>query len=221
MRVAVCSVGVGAHYADAVGRLDASLDAVGFTGERALWRGSYPKRCPSHQAVPYAFKPWSLFLCQLADVDIALWADSICVATRPLDTLIRYTEEHGVYFNGPDHSTGMWTNDRCLDAFGVSRDDAMGIPMILAGAMGLDLRTAKARTFLRRWLAAADAGLFHGHHQNADGTESADPRCLGHRHDQSVASLLIHEMRLPMTQRFFRFANDVSGEPTWVAHGWP
>lgn len=220
MRVALCSVGVGAHYPQALDRLEASLDRVGYAGERYLWRGALPKRCPPHYHAPYAFKPWSLFLCQLDGVDIALWADAACVAMRPLDSLIRHVEEHGAYFHGPDHSTGLWTNDRTLAAFGVTRDAAMSIPMICAGTLGLDLRNERARLFLRRWLRGAEEGLFAGQWTNERGTESSDPRCLGHRHDQSVASLLIHELALPMTQRFFRFASDTSGEPTWVALGW-
>lgn len=220
MRVTVCSVGVGAHYGEQLDKLDRSLDDVGFTGERLLARDHLPKCCPSHASVPYGFKPYMLRLAQHDRADIVIWADAACVAVRPLDSLVRYIEEHGVYFHGPDHSTGMWTNDRVLEHFGMPRDDAMSIPMILAGTMGLDLRNQRARYFLSRWYRAAESGLFSGFHTNERGTESKDPRCLGHRHDQSVASLLIHELRLPMTQRFFRFANDFSGEPTFVAVGW-
>lgn len=220
--IAVCNVAFGAWHPQGQDRLDASLDAVGFKGSRLYWRDHLPAGCPAHErdAAPYAFKPWALRAAQVAGADIAIWVDASYWAVRPLDSLVAYTEEHGCWFHGPDHDAGMWTSDRCLAAFGRTRDQTMGVAMILAGGMALDFRHERARVFLDRYQQGARDGLFAGDWKNDRGQVSSDPRCLGHRHDQSVASLLIAEMGLPMTQRFARFANDVGdGEPTWLLQG--
>jgi hypothetical protein len=71
----------------------------------------------------------------------------------------------------------------------VSRDQAMEITSIWACFMAFDFAVPAAREFFRRWKQAADSGLFRGLHSNDEKTESQDPRCRGHRHDQTCAEL--------------------------------
>lgn len=219
MRVAVCNVAFGSWHPKGQARLGRSLDEQAPSVERFFF-DALPPGCPSHDAAagPYAFKAWALRAAAESGADVVVWADASYWLVRPIDVVLAWVADHGCWFHGPDSSLGAWTNDRTLAAFGVSRDEAMGAAMILAGGFALDLRRAPMRLFLEEYQRAAHEGLFAGEWRNY-GTESADPRCRGHRHDQSVASLLIHRLGLPMTQDFMRFAHDVTGDPVFLARG--
>jgi len=220
VKVAVCNVAFGSWHPRGQARLARSLDELAPDVERVFF-DALPPGCPSHDhlVAPYAFKAWACRAAADAGADIIVWCDASYWLVRPLDDVLAWTVEHGCWFHGPDNDLGAWTNDRTLAAFGLTRDEAMGHAMILAGGFALDMRTRRGRDFLDRYQQGAADGLFAGHWSNADRSESPDPRCRGHRHDQSVASLLIREMGLPMTQRFVRFAHDVDESPTFLARG--
>lgn len=221
MKLAICNVAFGAWHPEGQARLERSIAAWAPAAER-LFYDRLPDGCPEHHAgaAPYAFKAWALRDAADAGADVVIWCDASYWLVRPLDDLLAYVAREGVWFHGPDNDLGAWTNDRALAAFGLTRDRALGLPMILAGGFALDMRRETGRRFLDRYQRAAESGLFAGHWFNRPDTpESPDPRCLGHRHDQSVASLLIWQMGLPMTQDFVRFAHDVTGDPVFLARG--
>lgn len=220
MRVAVCNVAFGSWHPKGQARLGRSLNAWA-PNARMFFFDRLPDGCPEHHHdhAPYAFKAWACREAANAGADIVMWLDASYWLVRPVDDVLAWTERHGCWFHGPDNSAGAWTNDRCLEAFGITRADAMGVSMIMAGGFALDMRQACAREFLDRYQQAALDGLFAGRWWNVDGCVSADPTCLGHRHDQSVASLLIHQMGLPQTQDFVRYAHDVTGDPVFLARG--
>lgn len=220
MKVAVCNVAFGSWHPSGQARLRNSL-AAWSPHVRPFFFDRLPDGCPEHHedAAPYAFKSWALRSAADSGADIVVWADASYWLVRPLDDVLAYTERHGAWFHGPDNCLGSWTSDECLAAFGVTRDDAIGEAMILAGGFALDLRQERSRTFLDRYQYAAAVGLYAGKWWNRSGDLSPDPRCLGHRHDQSVASLLIREMGFPLTQDFVRFAHDVTGDPVFLARG--
>ena len=66
--------------------------------------------------------------------------------------------------------------------------------MISSGVVGLSRKSAVAMEFLRRWQAASAKGLFRGEWTNDTKSESTDPRCRGHRHDQSAASIIATQL---------------------------
>ena len=62
---------------------------------------------------------------------------------------------------------------------------------LMACIMGLDFQNEKANKFLDRLLELADDGVtFPGAWNNKDGSVSSDSRVLGHRHDQTAASVV-------------------------------
>ena len=80
-----------------------------------------------------------------------------------------------------------------LAKFGLTRDQAMAIPMVYALCMAFDVQDHKTAEMLLEWSAlSVDGTTFEGPWIN-DGSCSADPRCLGHRHDQTAISLLAHK----------------------------
>ena len=155
---------------------------------------------PSHQESPYAFKYHSILEAHRRGYPIVIWCDSCLTLQKTIFPWIESIKEVGVYLQHDESwSCGMWSNDTALSYFGVSRDDAMNIPSVYASAMAFDFRHPRTRQFLARWKDALDAGCFRGNWTNKNNTESQDPRCRGHRHDQTCAELVAHELNVPLS----------------------
>lgn len=170
---------------------------------------------PPHSEQPYAFKFHAIETVRKKGYDIVLWCDSVLQLTRPLDAIIPEVEELGVYLAEDGWKCGQFVNDNALRYFGVTRDEAMKISSIWACFMGFDFRKPVTSVFFQKWKDACAAGAFRGHWNNLQLTESQDPRCKGHRHDQSCAELISYQMKIPRgkavlhpdpdyTHRYFR-----------------
>lgn len=154
---------------------------------------------PSHKDSPYAFKYYSILEAHRRGYQIVIWCDSCLTLQRTIFPWIESIKEVGVYLqHDVSWSCGMWANDTALSYFGISRDKAMTIPSVYACTMAFDFRHSRTSQFLARWKNAMDAGCFQGRWTNKDCTESQDPRCRGHRHDQTCAELVAHELEIPL-----------------------
>jgi hypothetical protein len=104
---------------------------------------------------------------------------------------------------------------------GVSRDDAMDIPLCYSGLVGLDMRDETALAIWGEWKYTLSNGLWHGSHFNNPsaamlphgekfrGHVSHDPRVEGHRHDEAALSLVLHRLGLtPMTLGFLTLESE-------------
>lgn len=155
---------------------------------------------PSHQESPYAFKYYSILEAHRRGYSIVIWCDSCLTLQKTIFPWIQQIADVGVYLQHDESwSCGMWANDTALAYFGVSRDDAMNLPSVYACTMAFDFRHPRTSAFLARWKDAMDAGCFRGHWSNDARTESQDPRCRGHRHDQTCAELVAHELGIPLS----------------------
>jgi hypothetical protein len=152
---------------------------------------------PTQKENPYAFKVYAIESAIQQGYTTVLWCDSVLTLTRPIEDLVKEVRQHGVYLAQDGWKTGQFANDRALAYYGVTRDEAMEIPAIWACFMGFDFTQPVAREFFARWKLACKDGIFHGLWRNIEQTESADPRCKGHRHDQSCAELLSYKMGIP------------------------
>lgn len=149
---------------------------------------------PTHAENPYAFKVYAIDTVRRMGYRYVLWCDSVLQLQRPIEPLLPEITARGVYLAKDGWACGTWANDRALQAFGVSRDQAMRITSIWACFMGFDFAVPKAQEFFAQWKAACDEGVFQGLHSNDEGTESQDPRCRGHRHDQTCAELVAYRV---------------------------
>lgn len=157
---------------------------------------------PSHSDNPYAFKYFAIEKVRSIGYTTVIWCDSILKLQKSITPLIQEVQDAGIYLQNDSHlKSGTWANDTCLAYFGVTRDEAMEIPCIWACFMGFNFAKPQTHEFMRRWKAALDAGVFRGKHTNEKHTESNDPRCQGHRHDQSAAELIAHQMKLTLSKR--------------------
>ncbi|MCF7866906.1 hypothetical protein K9M18_05745, partial [Candidatus Woesearchaeota archaeon] len=100
-------------------------------------------------------------------------------------------EKNGYIMQEAGWNCGQWSNDKSLEYFGLTRDDAMKMPMYgNAGLLGLDFNKELPKIFFERWHKASQDGIFKGAWSNNAKTESDDILCLGHRHDMSVGSII-------------------------------
>jgi hypothetical protein len=177
----------------------------GWPGALRLWEGSLPEGSPSHEEDPYAFKLYALAEAG-ASHRYLLWLDSPVVAAGDTGPLWKRIERDGHLFVASKDRLGNWASDECLAAFGLTREAALGLPLMNGSCMGLDLGNARARRWFEELWGACRRGLFRGPYLSDQappdvrarkpgkpaGFVSRDPRCWGHRHDEAVGSCLAH-----------------------------
>lgn len=184
------------YYMDRMARLSNSLrrnfdgDFLGFVHESSLG-------CELHENNPYAFKIAAFEQARKQGYTSILWLDSSVFAVAPVEPIFERLEQQGMVFQEAGHLLGTWSNDRCLQYFGITRDEAISILMIgNAGFLGLDFTNPAANIFFDKWSKACKDGIFKGEWNNNGQTESQDERCLGHRHDMSCSSAIVHQLGL-------------------------
>jgi hypothetical protein len=139
-RQAVISLATERSYATSLARLERSLVAVGFAGERLLWRpGQFPAGCPSHYESPFAFKPYCFAEAQANGLRHVLWLDATCVVIRPLDPIFDQIGARGYVLYRHVFRLGEWASDVTLAAYGLDRETALDLPEVNACVMGLYL----------------------------------------------------------------------------------
>lgn len=209
--------GVG-NYAKALMRLELSLKQVGFDGK---FKGindyghiNSPHHKGSPDAVPYAFKALSIkkAMEEQDNKGLLLWCDSVVYATKNIDPVFDHIKEHGyLFFDNIGFSIGDYTSDACLEKFCMNREEAFNSKMLMACVLGFDLENEECQKFLSAYIDAALDGIsYPGSWTNENLQISNDMRVCGHRHDQSVASILVKQMNLKITYAqatFFAYAS--------------
>lgn len=216
MKIGICNVGVGAGHVNGSRRLKESLDFHGINWEQFFWLDKYPKGCPTHKEVPYAFKPYAILEAKKAGCDIVIWADSAVWAINGnVEALISYIETKGYYFISSGYSIGQWTSDKTIEGMCYARDDELHDPsksqMIMACFFAIDFRIEFMSWFFMEYYHACLSNkgyLLKGDWKNDKLQVSKDIRCTGHRHDQSIISLLIKRHNLEIVnghENFFQY----------------
>ena len=203
-------------YGAMADRLTAAVIAQ---GENIIaWRNSFPPGSPSQDETPFGFKAFAL-AATAQTCETLLWCDASIVPLRPLAPLWDLIETQGYWLsaNLPHGETarawtcGEWTADSALEPLGITREEAFQIPHIIGTAFGLDLRHEIARAFLAEYLRLAQDGTaFRGPWNNVGLRASQDPRVLGHRHDQTAASVIAWRLGMRLTT-----------PPAWIVDGIP
>ncbi len=221
----IVSVGIGVgngakmSYADMTERLRWSLIVEnGYRDGFLSWSNSYPPKSPTHQAVPYGFKPYAIEEARRKGFKRVLWLDSSIRAIKPIEKVFEHIKKNGwlLYYNG--FNCGEWTTDSSLKMQGLTRDEACKIPDFTGCCMGFDFENDTANEFLKRWMDAANDGVsFIGPWKNINGECSKDPRCKGHRHDQVIGSIIAHKLGMKIwgagSGSFFGYNGPWIGNP--------
>jgi hypothetical protein len=177
-------------YQSKMKRLEQSLkgnfdgDFLGFTDYKEIG-------CEPHSVIPYKFKPYAIQKAIDLGYEQILWCDSPIVAIKSIQPIFDHIEEHGyVFFDNIGHPLGKWTNQKALDYFKMTREEAMNVQMIMACVMGFTKITINTWTTFHP--------TFRYYKNLAD--ELYPGSWSDHRHDQTVMSFLIHEQKLKILE---------------------
>ena len=185
------------RYVKGQDRLSESLLKVGFDGTFLSWTKEESIGSPLHKDNPYAFKIYCFEHAMKAGYTKILWVDASIWAVKPLDPIWKHLAKHGHMKQYAGHLCGTWDNDRCLEYFGITRDEAMDMEMQgNGGFFALDFDTEIAQQFFLRWRQAMLDGIFKGSWNNDNNCESSDPRCKGHRHDMLCGSIIANQLKM-------------------------
>lgn len=198
MKSCIVTLGIGHKYWNGVLRLYDSWRTSG-TKDIAdiLMFSEYPKGCPTHKEYPYAFKPYCILEAFNKGYDNVIWLDSSGIIKNNLKKYFEEIEKIGWLFFEIGYNLSDWTSDNCLSILGKTRDWAKNVyPTIWACCLGINKHNSIAMEFFNRWFIHSTDGSFVGDWSNNCSSVSKDISVKGHRHDQSVASALIHDMNL-------------------------
>jgi hypothetical protein len=188
-------------YPAGIARMQQSFRDNGYDGDFAAYNLESELGCPPHTEVPYAFKAYALSRAYTAGYDRVIWCDSSIKLIRPYSVVSERLDDKGyMLFNGR-WNTGQWCSDAALETLKLDREAAFEIPHLMACCMGFDF--PKCDAFVHEYHARAIDGTFKGAWSNENRQVSPDPRVLGHRHDQTAASVIA--TRCGMTE--------------WIDHG--
>lgn len=184
------------------------------------WTNIMPSGCPPHSEVPYAFKAYALEAVRRKGADLVLWCDSSVYPIRSVEPLWALIEKQGYWFSANWWNNSAWCSDAALPLLGITREEAETQMHIAATAFGLNLRSEIGNKFLDEYLRLAGNGSFCGPWRNHLGQASSDPKVLGHRHDQTAASVICWRlwMELTLPPAWFAYKGHESAETVLLVH---
>ena len=178
-------------------RLAQSLKDFNYQGDVILFNCFEEVGSKSHFEVPYQFKVYAIEKVRQMGYDVVLYCDASLYAIKDVMPVIYYIIEKGHLMEFCGFSAGQFSTDLCLSKFGLTRDEAMDIGLHSAGFTGLNFQNEKANEFFDKWLQSAKEEIsFCGDWNNNKKQCSDDDRCLGHRHDQTTASIIAYQLEM-------------------------
>jgi signal peptidase I len=185
-------------------RLKESLIKNGYQGDVLLYNEFSEVGSKVHLEVPYQFKVYAIEKARKMGYDVVLYCDASLYAIKDVMPVIYHIIEKGYLMEYCGFSAGQFSTDICLEKFGLSRDEAMNIGLHSAGFTGLNFQNEKASEFFNKWLECAKEEItFCGDWNNNSNQCSTDERCLGHRHDQTTASIIAYQLEIERTNPHF------------------
>lgn len=238
MNRVVVNVATGAHYLKGQHRLTEALALLG--EDYQVWPDKLPPGSPAHSEIPYAFKAYALEQARKSGYTLLMWADASIVPIAPLDPIFQYAEQHGVWLADNGWSNAQWTCDAAYpdlfvdNGWGIdfAREKNRKIKHVVATTFAIDVQHPKGALFLVEYMRLAKTNAFKGPWWNSNGEREdyrtkpgaepcGPPECLGHRHDQTAASVIAWRLGIPLTTcpRFFSYDGQQTSETILIAKG--
>jgi hypothetical protein len=233
-RVIVCSLAVGGWYPRGAARLITEMERVSPGYEVKVWVNTLPFGAPAdvveagYSYTAYCAKPFALLAAHTAGADIAILVDAAMYPIRPIHPLVDHIAQTGYFFCRNGNRVGDWCSDRAMERMGQTRKKLDEMEEISSYCVGLNFADGRCIELLHRWCGfSADrltvpgphTGLMHEGRNR--GFVSVNPRVKGHRHDQTVLSVLAHQIgmgKLVSRPKFTAYKGS-SGEET-VFENW-
>jgi hypothetical protein len=190
-----------------------------------FWFNELPAASPPHKTHPYGFKAAALD--QAAEYyDTMLWADACIYPLLPLDRIWDRAERTGAWIANNGFRNVEWTADAAYPALGITRAENEGISHVVATAFAISLRHSVGRSILREYSRIClRTDALRGPWMNSDVLPMpvvggvprigycGGPEVLGHRHDQTVLSVIAWRLGVELTQCPDFFGYGKIGEP--------
>lgn len=182
-------------------RLVASLQGR-YEGDVIVYQSEHEVGSPFHQHNPYAFKIYAIQAMMAMGYEQVLWLDASCYAVKNVEPIFDFITEKGYFFEEAGHLVGQWSNEFALNYFGITREQAMWMPMFSAGFTGLDFTNEVGVQFFEKWRESMLAGAFKGSWEN-------------HRHDMTCGSIIAFLMGLKYNEggKYFAYIGESYGTP--------
>jgi hypothetical protein len=191
-------------------RLRESLIQQGYQGDVLLFNEFGEVGSKVHLEVPYQFKVYAIEKARQMGYDVVLYCDASLFAIKDVMPVIYHIIDKGYLLEYCGFKAGQYSTDLCLSEFNLTRDEAMNIPLHSAGFTGLNFQNELATQFFDRWFKYAQEEItFQGDWNNNSKQCSQDERCLGHRHDQTTASIIAHKLGMErINPHFMQYTYD-------------
>lgn len=200
-----------------------------------------PSEWPRHEDRPYAFKAFALAEAA-KNSDLVLWCDASIVPIASMEPFWQQLERDGYFLVQGGGNNYEFTADNAYPHLfpGMPIEQARkinrGFKQIVGGIIGINMRSAAGIAFFDEYYRLArETDAFAGPWANLDcpdrplyGTSSAyttarcgPPDVIGHRHDQTAASVIAWRMGLKLSQYPAPYAYTTPGEGTILLHDGP
>ncbi len=167
-----------------------------------------PAGCPSHQESHYKFKVEALRCAVAAGFRSVLWMDATLAPIAGIERIWDHIDREGYFAIYGGAQLGEYVSDAALAIYGITRDEAMVIPLAASGLTGFNRHHELGNKLWDGWERLCGQGAFEGAHRNTlpkgsaekqhgnkfDGWCSDDPRAKGHRHDEAALSFVLHQI---------------------------
>lgn len=203
MKVVICCVAIGGWYPKGVARMIQEFDRVSPGFEIMSWVNTLPFGAPAdviengYSYTAYAAKPFALAAAMNAGADIAILLDAAFFPIQPIHPLVDHIAQTGYFLCKNGYKVGEWCSDRAAERMNASRDELMQMEEASSYCVGLNFADGRCHQLLHQWCGfASDRLTIPGHHTNTmeagrnRGHVSNDRRVRGHRHDQTVLSVM-------------------------------
>ena len=176
-----------------------------------LWGSEAELFAPLHSENPYAFKIYAIEAARNMGYDQVLWLDASVYPVKDIIPVFDWLTDKGIFLEEAGHYSGQWANQRALDYFGLTKEQAMRMPMFSAGYCGFDFRNPISQEFFAEWKESMLNGIFKGKWEDS-------------RHDMTAGSIIANKQGLlPLYSKggtFFAYIGDGFGTPkeTVVCH---
>jgi hypothetical protein len=188
------------HYKPGQNRLKSSVKGI----DVITFQSEYQVGAPLHDENNYAFKIYAIEECYKRGYEQILWLDASVYSVGDPAPVFDWLTDKGIFMEEAGHYAGSWCNDRALKYFGITREQAMSMPMFAAGYVGFDFRNPVSIEFFAEWKEAMKNGIFNGSWSD-------------HRHDMVAGSIIANKRGLlPLYSsggHFFAYVGDSFNKP--------
>ena len=187
----VINVAIGGWYPRGQERLVNSLIHHGYNGKILTWCNEFPND-NYDKSSPYNVKAAAFEEAIKLGFTHIFWLDCSAWLLKDISPIFDILNSDGYYGWKSGYNCAQTCCDKCLDYFGVLRDDAEKMLDCSTSMFGVNITNPIGKEFIERFIQACKDGIattsrFHDN-------QSQDSRFAFSRQEQSIASILYNTM---------------------------